>query len=44
MGKMLNPKNDVVFQKIFGNKENKGLLISFLNAILVRAGNSKIIN
>ena len=30
----LDPKNDVVFQKIFGNKENKDVLISFLNAIL----------
>lgn len=30
----LDPKNDVVFQKIFGMKENKDILISFLEAIL----------
>lgn len=30
----LDPKNDVVFQKIFGSPENEDILISFLNAIL----------
>lgn len=30
----LDPKNDVVFQKIFGMKENKDILISFLESIL----------
>lgn len=32
--KMLSPKNDVVFQLLFGKNENKEILISFLNAIL----------
>lgn len=30
----LDPKNDVVFQKIFGIEKNKDILISFLEAIL----------
>ncbi|WP_428865120.1 Rpn family recombination-promoting nuclease/putative transposase [Clostridium sediminicola] len=30
----LDPKNDVVFQKIFGIQKNKDILISFLDAIL----------
>jgi len=42
MNKLLNPKNDVVFQKIFGVKENEKLLISFLNSILEPMGNGKI--
>ncbi|GFZ32161.1 hypothetical protein CSC2_26870 [Clostridium zeae] len=29
---ILDPKNDVVFQKIFGSPENEYILISFLNA------------
>ena len=31
---MLSPKNDFVFQKLFGTEENKDLLIALLNAIL----------
>ncbi len=42
MNKLLNPKNDVVFQKIFGAKENEKLLISLLNSILEPMGNGKI--
>ena len=42
MNKLLNPKNDVVFQKIFGVKENEKLLISFLNSVLEPMGNGKI--
>lgn len=30
----LDPKNDVVFQRIFGSPENEDILISFLNALL----------
>lgn len=40
--KLLDPKNDVVFQKLFGVKENDKLLISFLNSILEPGGNGKI--
>lgn len=40
--KLLDPKNDVVFQKLFGVKENEKLLISFLNSILEPGGNGKI--
>lgn len=32
--KILDPKNDVVFQKIFGSPENEDILLSFLNALL----------
>lgn len=31
---MLSPKNDVIFQLLFGKNQNKDLLISLLNAIL----------
>jgi|GEM_PF-5823085 len=34
MTKLLDPKNDVVFQKLFGMKNHKNILISFLNPIL----------
>ena len=34
MTKKLSPKNDFVFQKLFGTEENKDLLIALLNAIL----------
>ena len=30
----INPKTDFAFKKIFGSKTSKGILISFLNAIL----------
>lgn len=42
MNELLNPKNDVVFQKLFGVKENEKLLISFLNSILEPSGSGKI--
>jgi len=31
----LKAKNDFVFQRIFGRQENKEILISFLNAVLM---------
>lgn len=34
MAKTLSPKNDFVFQKLFGTEENKDLLIALLNAML----------
>ena len=41
MTKILDPKNDVVFQKLFGMKKHKHILISFLNSILnLNEGNS----
>lgn len=40
--KLLDPKNDIVFQKLFGVKENEKLLISFLNSILEPGGNGRI--
>ena len=42
--KLLNPKNDVVFQKLFGNNKNKDVLISFLNSIIIKTGNEEIID
>ena len=42
MVKVLNPKNDVVFQKIFGMKNHKNILISFLNSILNLKGKNAI--
>lgn len=39
---LLDPKNDIVFQKLFGIKENDQLLISFLNSILTKHNNGKI--
>ena len=42
MIKILDPKNDVVFQKIFGMKKNKPILISFLNSILHLTGDDII--
>jgi len=32
--RFLNPRTDFAFKKIFGSSENKGILISFLNALL----------
>ncbi|BFH16158.1 Rpn family recombination-promoting nuclease/putative transposase [Paenibacillus melissococcoides] len=34
----LNPKNDFLFKRLFGEEEGKPLLISLLNAILRRDG------
>ena len=44
MTKILDPKNDVVFQKIFGMQKNKHILISFLNSILNLKGDNVIKN
>lgn len=38
----LDPKNDVVFQRIFGSPENEDILISFLNALLEDTEKEKI--
>ena len=32
--RLLNPKIDFVFKKIFGSEKHPGVLISFLNAVL----------
>jgi len=42
MIKLLDPKNDVVFQKIFGAKKHKEILISFLNSLLYLKGKDEI--
>jgi predicted transposase/invertase (TIGR01784 family) len=44
MTKLLDPKNDVVFQKLFGMKKHKNILISFLNSILNLTGENLIKN
>ena len=41
---VLDPKNDIVFQKIFGSPENEEILISFLNSLLSSTQNEKIKN
>ncbi|MDP4144934.1 MAG: Rpn family recombination-promoting nuclease/putative transposase [Bacillota bacterium] len=41
---ILDPKNDVVFQKLFGKKENEDILLSFLNAVLGKQGNDRIVS
>ncbi|CAH8717251.1 Rpn family recombination-promoting nuclease/putative transposase [Paenibacillus thiaminolyticus] len=38
----LNPKNDFLFKRLFGEEEGKKLLISLLNAILKREGARQI--
>ena len=42
MVKLLDPKNDLVFQKLFGMKKHKHILINFLNAVLELDGLDKI--
>ena len=42
MTKVLDPKNDVVFQKLFGMEKHKHILISFLNLILNLTGKNAI--
>lgn len=42
MVKLLDPKNDLVFQKLFGMKQHKHILIAFLNAVLRLNGLEKI--
>ena len=39
--RFINPKTDFALKKIFGDEQNKDILISFLNAILYQ-GNSAI--
>lgn len=38
----LKAKNDFVFQRIFGRQENKEILISFLNAVLMLEDENKL--
>uniref|UniRef100_UPI000FD8D343 Rpn family recombination-promoting nuclease/putative transposase n=1 Tax=Paenibacillus koleovorans TaxID=121608 RepID=UPI000FD8D343 len=38
----MKPKNDFIFQKLFGEEESKGSLISLLNAILGLEGEKRI--
>jgi predicted transposase/invertase (TIGR01784 family) len=40
----MNPKNDFIFQKLFGEEESKSSLISLLNAILGLEGEKRIRN
>ena len=40
--KFVNPKNDLAFKKIFGNENQKDILISFLNAVLDLTGRFEI--
>ena len=40
----LSPKSDVAFKKLFGNIAHKNILISFLNSVLNRPENLKIID
>ena len=39
MTKFLDPKNDLVFKRIFGTEKNKDILIHFLNDIFERQDN-----
>jgi predicted transposase/invertase (TIGR01784 family) len=39
---ILDPKNDVVFQKIFGSPENEEILKSFLNSLLINTEKEEI--
>lgn len=38
----LDPTNDLVFKKLFGNTAHKNILMSFLNSILERTGEDQI--
>ena len=42
MTSRINPKNDFVFQRIFGREENKDILLSFLNAVLKTSWEKKL--
>ncbi|RCX17873.1 putative transposase/invertase (TIGR01784 family) [Anaerobacterium chartisolvens] len=42
--KRLKVKNDFIFQRIFGQPENKEILISFLNAVLELEGNKRLLD
>ncbi len=40
--KFADPKNDIAFKKVFGNENQKEVLISFLNSVLDFKGEEKI--
>jgi predicted transposase/invertase (TIGR01784 family) len=40
--KRLDPKNDFIFQLLFGKQDNKDILIDLLNAVLMREGQDRI--
>ena len=42
IGKYLNPKNDFVFKRLFGQEKNKDLLITMLNLVLSNKFHQKI--
>ena len=31
----INPKVDIAFKKLFGSEENKDILLSFINSVLL---------
>ncbi|APR97849.1 Rpn family recombination-promoting nuclease/putative transposase [Wolbachia endosymbiont of Folsomia candida] len=43
LSKLLNPKNDLSFKKVFGSEKNKDILVHFLNDVLNLTGESQII-
>lgn len=44
MSKFADPTSDFGFKKLFADPKNKSLLISFLNSILERKGESVIVD
>ncbi|CAG8589748.1 3573_t:CDS:1 [Diversispora eburnea] len=42
VSRFFDPKNDVAFKKLFGEKHNQQILLSFLNSILRRKGDDMI--
>lgn len=40
--KYLNPRNDIVFKKIFGTEKNKDILIHFINDVIVEPGQPQV--
>ncbi|MEX2460271.1 MAG: Rpn family recombination-promoting nuclease/putative transposase [Paenibacillaceae bacterium] len=44
MNKRNKPKNDLMFQLLFGSEENKDILISLLNAVLYLEGAARIVD
>ena len=42
--KYLNPRNDIVFKRIFGSEKNKDILIHFLNDVIETEGKKEIKN
>lgn len=41
---LLSPRNDIAFKKLFGTKEHRSLLMSFLNSVLELTGNQIIVS